>query len=283
MYKSGKNITIKIDDITINYNDLGQGKIPVIFIHGFPFDKSMWDNQLEHLQATHRAIAFDIRGYGESTSSEEKVTVSLLADDLIKFMDALQIRKAIVCGLSMGGYIVLNALNRYANRFAAIILSNTQCIADSPEAREKRLKNIQLIEKGGLTEYIENSIKNLFHEDSFLHKQKIVSDLRNVMLKTKPEIICNTLHALANRAEMCSMLETVNIVPTLIISGRDDKAIPMEQSVFLHQKISRSIVHIIDKAGHLTNLEQPGEFNRLTKDFIDGVSILYLQQPASSR
>ena len=242
----------------------------------------MWDDQLEYLQLKHRAIAYDIRGYGESTGGDEKITVSLLADDLIKFMDALQIRKAIVCGLSMGGYIVLNALNRYANRFAAIILSNTQCIADAPEAREKRLKNLHLIEQGGLTDYIENSLKNLFHDDSFITKKKIVSDLKNVMMKTKPEIVCSTLQALADRSEMCSMLETVNIVPTLIITGRDDKAIPMEQSVFLHQKISRSILHILDRAGHLPNLEQPTEFNRLTKDFIDGVSILYLQQPVSS-
>jgi 3-oxoadipate enol-lactonase len=222
-----------------------------------------------------RVITYDIRGFGKSTSGDEKISVSLFADDLVKFMDALQVPKAIVCGLSMGGYILLNALNRYPERFAAIILSDTQCIADSSEAKEKRQKNIDLISGGGLNQYVETMIANLFYSESLSTKKEVVEDLKKVMLSTSPKSITDTLHALANREEMCYKLEKI-IIPTLIISGKEDKSIPFQQSSFMHQQIPRSILQLIDKAGHLPSLEQPEEFNRLIKDFAMSMNIMHV-------
>lgn len=273
MNTQGTDINIKVDDITINYNDHGTGKLPLIFIHGFPFDKSSWHLQEEYLQKYTRVITYDIRGFGKSTGNNEKISITLLADDLVKFMDALQIDKAIVCGLSMGGYILLNSLSRYPERFAAIILSDTQCISDSAEAKEKRHKNIDLIEAGGLTEYVENMIKNLFHADSLTTKKEAVQSIRKTMLSTSPEIITDTLRALANREEMCYTLENI-IIPTLIISGKEDKSIPSQQSTFMHEQIPRSILNLIEQAGHLPNLEKPEEFNRLIKDFALSMNIM---------
>ena len=129
---------ISVNGATICYDDFGTGALPVIFLHGFPFDKSSWQPQMEFLRNTYRVIALDIRGFGKSTSGNETKSMSLFADDLIKFMDGLEIDKAIVCGLSMGGFILLNAANRFPERFKALVLCDTQCIADSPEAKEKR-------------------------------------------------------------------------------------------------------------------------------------------------
>jgi 3-oxoadipate enol-lactonase len=274
MYKKGTDISIKIDDLIISYNDLGEGSLPIIFIHGFPFDKSSWQPQLDHLQGSHRVISYDMRGFGKSTVNDEKVTVSLLADDLIKFMDALQIPKAIVCGLSMGGYVLLNALNRYPKRFAAIVLSDTQCVADTPEGRENRHKNIQLIESGGKVEYTEKSIKNLFCAESFTTKKLEIVHIKNIMLSTSSKTLTDTLNALAHREEMCYMLNKIAI-PALILAGKEDASIPVKQSEFLHQEIPRSILHLIDKAGHLPNIEQPVEFNRLIKDFAMSMVVMH--------
>jgi pimeloyl-ACP methyl ester carboxylesterase len=276
MYKKGTDISIKVNDITINYDDLGEGKLPIIFIHGFPFDKSSWQPQLNHLSHYDRVITYDIRGFGKSTHNHEKISFQLFADDLIHFMDALQVSQAIVCGLSMGGYILLNALNRYPERFAAIILSDTQCIADTPEAKGKRHKNIQLIESGGLATYTENMINNLFHPESFTTKKDAIDSIRNVMLNTSPKIMTETLHAMMNREAMCYTLENIHI-PTLIISGKEDKAIPSQQSAFMHQQIPRSIFHLIEKAGHLPNLEKPEEFNLLVKDFALSMNIMHIE------
>src|SRR4051812_26378965 len=117
-----KELSININGITISYTDSGNSSIPLIFIHGFPFDKSTWEPQITALKNTTRVIAYDIRGFGNSTSDNEPASIDLFANDLIAFMDALKISKAIVCGLSMGGYILMNAIGRSPERFEAVIL-----------------------------------------------------------------------------------------------------------------------------------------------------------------
>ena len=92
-HATGKDLNIKLNGFTICYDDLGAGEIPIIFIHGFPFNKSTWQGQMEFLRKSHRVIAYDIRGFGKSTPGKEKASIGLFADDLISFMDALKINK----------------------------------------------------------------------------------------------------------------------------------------------------------------------------------------------
>lgn len=255
------NLSVEVNNIHISYNDMGAGSVPVIFIHGFPFDKSMWDCQLDALKTTHRVIAYDIRGFGRSTDEESALNIYLFADDLIQFMDKLDIDKAIVCGLSMGGYIALNAQKRFPDRFAALILCDTQCLADTPAAKEKRLKSIDEIKEDGVTDFNERFIRNVFHKDSLLHKKEIVENLKKVVYTNSQHIITQGLTALAARSETCSTLNKVNI-PTLIICGSDDVLTPPEQSEYIHKHIKGSELYVIENAGHVSNLEQPDEFNK---------------------
>ncbi len=112
---TGNDIDIHVNGVTLCYDDLGDGAVPILFIHGFPFDKSSWQPQVKFLKSKRRVIAYDIRGYGKSTEGNEKVSMDLFADDLVNFMDALRIEKAVVCGLSMGGYILLTAITDTRN------------------------------------------------------------------------------------------------------------------------------------------------------------------------
>ena len=160
--KTGVDLYVESNTVSTCYDDLGEGAIPVIFIHGFPFDKSSWQPQMEFLQKTDRVIAYDIRGFGKSTRGEEKASIQLFADDLIRFMDALNIKVSIICGLSFGGYIAMNAICRYPNRFKAIILCDTQCIADSDEVKEQRLENILHISAHGTAEFSDGYVKKIF-------------------------------------------------------------------------------------------------------------------------
>jgi len=264
---TGNGININVNDITICYDDFGEGITPVIFIHGFPFDKSSWQPQMEFLKKTHRVIAYDIRGFGKSTAGKEKQSISLFADDLVKFMDALEINKAIVCGLSMGGYILLNAVNRYPEKFKAIVLSDTQCIADTPEVNEKRSQTISHIMASGLKDFAEGFIKNIFCQETLDTKKEIVEKIKNIILSTSPVTVTGTLSALAQRWEMCSSLQEIS-VPTLILCGKEDKVTPVAQSEFLLQNITHATLHSIDSAGHMSNLEQPDEFNQYLDGFI---------------
>lgn len=274
MQISGTDLTIKANNITLSYNDYGKGEIPILFIHGFPFNKSSWQPQLDFLKATNRVIAYDIRGFGNSTNDDKEISMSLLADDLIKFMDALQINKAIVCGLSMGGYILLNAISRYPKRFEAIILSDTQCIADSFEAKEKRFKTIKQIEADGITDFTSAFVSTIFCKESLKNKNELVAKIKDVILSTSQKIIVATLYALAQRHEMCSWLGKISI-PVLIICGKEDAVTPLIQSEFILNKIPNSILHSINEAGHMSNIEQPDEFNKHLNSFIsDRVKML---------
>lgn len=270
MKTSGNNITIPVQDISIVYNDWGNSNVPLIFIHGFPFNKSTWDKQLEYLQQFTRVIAYDVRGFGQSSNNTDECSITMFADDLIDFMDALQIDRAIVCGLSMGGYIILNAISRYKHRFAGIILCDTQCIADTNAVREKRYATIEQIKQEGTENYALAFVKNMFTNQSVEQHKPFVAEIKNSITANKSSSIISGLKALANRAATCSELGDIDI-PTLIICGKEDMVTPIAQSIFLQENIPNAKLVLIDNAAHLSNIEQPEIFNNTLLDFIQKV------------
>jgi len=268
----GYNLTTTVNNFSLSYDDVGEDLIPIIFLHGYPFDKTMWKLQLDFLKSSNRVIACDIRGFGKSTDEKSHLSIDLFANDLIKFMDKLNIDKAIVCGLSMGGFIALNAQQRYPNRFEALILCDTQCISDTTEVKDKRYKIINEIAVNGVTNFNEGFIKSVFCKDSFSNKKELVKNLHHVVFSNSQHIITMGLTALAERSETCSTLSAVNI-PTMIICGREDEVAPLAQSESMHTSIKGSILHVIDDAGHVSNLEQPHKFNKHLLDFITTLTI----------
>jgi 3-oxoadipate enol-lactonase len=268
----GYNLSIPVNNFNLSYDDLGVGDIPIIFLHGFPFDKQMWKGQLEFLSDTHRVIACDVRGFGKSTDEETDLSIDLFGSDLVHFMDALGFQKAIVCGLSMGGYIALNAQARFPERFEALILADTQCINDSNDVKDKRLEVIKKIEAEGPNEFNEGFVKSVFHKDSLLEKKALVQELKDVVFANSQHIIAEGLRALSGRSETCSSLPNLEI-PTLIICGREDTVTPLDQSKAMHEAIEGSILHIIEKAGHVSNLEQPEAFNSILEEFLSGLPL----------
>ena len=260
-----------INNLVVSYSDEGEHGSPVIiFIHGFPFNKSMWNLQVASLKDSYRLITYDIRGHGNSDAGNEVFSIDLFVNDLINLMDALKIEHAIVCGLSMGGYIALNAAEKYNERFDALILSDTQCIADTPEVKEKRTKTIESIKKNGVEKYAGESVKNLFAAESFISRTKEVTDVKDMIEKTSVESLCNTLLALSVRKETCHILPEIK-VPVLIMVGNEDIITPPAAARFMHEKIKGSLLKIIDHAGHLSNLENPEEFNLQLRQFLASV------------
>jgi 3-oxoadipate enol-lactonase len=258
---------IEIKGNKVSYYDEGKGETPIIFIHGFPFNKSMWNDQVTLLSADHRVIAYDVRGHGGSQAGVEEFTVDQFANDLFLLMDALMIKKAVICGLSMGGYVVLNALTKQRERIAGLILADTQCAADTEEGKDKRRKTIAFIKKNGLKEYAEESMKNLFAPQSFTDKKEQVAFVKTMILHTDADNICKTLEALATRSETCSTLDKVKI-PTLILVGKEDKVTPLAAAQKMQELVTDSQLHIIDGAGHMSNLENLTDFTEHVKAFL---------------
>jgi 3-oxoadipate enol-lactonase len=249
-----KKVLVEINQVS--YFDEGKG-IPIVFIHGFPFNKSMWEQQLTLLRDQFRVIAYDVRGHGNTPANANEFSIPQFTNDLVAFLNQLKIEKAIVCGLSMGGYIALHAVELFPDKILGLVLSDTQCAADTDEARGKRMKAIELIQNNGLEQYANDSVKNLFAPLSLENHKDNVEFIK-----------CKTLMALANRKEKCSVLEKIN-VPVLILVGEEDKVTPLAAAKKIHELIKESTLHTITHAGHLSNLENPEEFNSHIKNFLE--------------
>lgn len=276
MRSTGQNLNITIDNRRVSYNDLGSvNHQTIIFIHGFPFSKAMWNNQLEYFKDKYRVISYDIRGFGNSHSGQSDFTIDLFADDLIQLMDALKIKKAMICGLSMGGYIALNAVARYPKRINALVLCDTTCMPDTPEIKNKRLKAIENVMENGVASYADESMKNFFTLKSFDTKKEEIAFVKTMMVNTSKTTICKTLLALAERNETHSILSGIK-VPVHIMVGEHDTITPLAAAQFMSEQIHDASLSIISKAGHVSNIENPKEFN----DQLGKFAHWYLQESA---
>ena len=263
----GNNIKLLVNNLVVSYTDNGSEEAPVIiFIHGFPLTKTMWDRQVEALKEDYCVISYDIRGHGDSEPGNVDFSIKLFVTDLLHLMDALKIEKASLCGLSMGGYIALNAIENYPERFEALVLCDTHCIADPPPVKQTRLDPIERIRVFGVEKYVDDSIVHLFAPESFTTHKKEISVVKEMILNTSEQSLSKTLLALSLRKATCSKLPEITI-PVLFLVGEKDKITPPEASELMHQKIKKSTMHIIPHAGHLSNLENPDEFNKQLKSF----------------
>lgn len=268
MRNPGKNIRITANNITVNYTDEGPENAPVIiFIHGFPFSKEMWNKQMEVLNENFRVLAYDIRGHGKSYAGNDDFSIELFVRDLLSLMNVLQIEKTTLCGLSMGGYIALNAVEHHPKRFDALVLCDTNCIADSAEAKGKRMKAIEGLWENGVEKFADDSLKNFFAQESFTTKKEVIDGVREMIINTSEKSIIKTLLALSKRKETCSKLPEIK-VPVLIMVGEEDKITPPEAAQIMHENISDSELSIIKHSGHISNLENPEQFNEHLKRFL---------------
>lgn len=269
MRNTGNELIIEVNGLKISYLDEGEADAPVIiFVHGFPFNKWMWTKQIMEFKKNHRVIAYDVRGFGDSEMGNVHFSVQLFSFDLIGLMDALRIEKAILCGLSMGGYIAFSAMANFPQRFSRLVLCDTKCAADDAAAKEKRMKTIESIQENGKGKYAEENLEKVFAPDSFVTNAGTVGKIRETIVGTPDEVLFKTLRALAERSDHCGLLPSLN-VPVMLAVGAEDALTPPSVMQQMHEKIPGSVMHIIENAGHLSPLEQPGKFNALLKSFLN--------------
>ncbi len=135
---------------------------PIVLIHGFPFSHEMWSPQIAFLEKKLRVIAYDVRGHGKSDVGDGQYTLELFVDDLIGLLDHLKIEKAVLCGLSMGGYIALRAIERNPERWHALVLCDTSSQADSNEAKLRRAATIRAIKREGVKPFADTFLESAF-------------------------------------------------------------------------------------------------------------------------
>jgi len=257
-----------INGLAMNYQERGLPPgLPVVFVHGFPFSHAMWDQQMMALPQEYRAISYDVRGHGQSDAGDGQYSIEFFVDDLIGLLDHLGIRQAVICGLSMGGYIALRAVERHPERIRALILCDTRSEADSNEAKVKRAGQAKSVKQTGAKAFADGFVKAVFAPATFQNNPKTVDAIKAVIAGTSPLAIAGTLLALSSRPDTTASLSAIN-VPTLIMVGELDTLTPPAASEAMHKLIKGSTLQVIPQAAHMSNLENPALFNRHLTDFL---------------
>jgi 3-oxoadipate enol-lactonase len=242
--------------------------LPIVLIHGFPFSHEMWDPQIEAFAKWFRVVAYDLRGHGKSGVGDGQYLLEFFVDDLIGLLDHLRIENAILCGLSMGGYIAVRLIERNPERVAGLILADTQAKADSNETKLRRAAAIKSVKANGVAAYAESFVKSVLAPQSFGAKNDVVEKITRIIKSNSVQGICGALLALATRTDTTEALSRIK-APTLILVGEHDTLTPPSASKEIHSKIPHSKYHLIANAAHMSNLENPDEFNRLVLDFLN--------------
>lgn len=259
---------LKTKDAEIDYEVEGpRTGIPIIFVHGFPFNRSMWKPQIDLLKSDYHVIGYDVRGHGASAVGDGQYSVEYFVDDLIRLLDHLKISKVVITGLSMGGYIALRAIERHPERFRGVVLCDTRSEADGNEGKIKRAAQAQAVKASGMKSFAESFVTALFYEKTFQNNPAAVEQVKLMIEHSSPVAVAGTLLALAARTDTTPSLFSIKI-PTLILVGQHDVLTPPSASHAMKDKISGAELHVIPKAGHLSNLEQPEEFNEHLLKFL---------------
>lgn len=256
----------RIDDIQMAYTDTGIGR-PVVLIHGYPFNRSLWDEQVAALSNAYRIIVPDLRGFGESDSTTGPATMNRMAQDVAQLLDHLEIPRAVIGGLSMGGYVSLAFYKQFPARVRALILADTRAQADTEEARQTRIQQAEKALSEGMAGIADAMLPKLLTPETVSKRPEIIKRIRDMMLKTKAEGAASALLGMAEREDQSELLPQIT-AQTLVIVGAEDAITPVADSEKMHSAIAGSRLVVVEKAGHVSNLERAGRFNEALLEFL---------------
>ncbi len=270
---------VKVRGFEMAYDDTGGAAIPLLLVHGFPLDRTLWAAQTRGLADVARVIAPDLRGCGESGTTPGDVTMDAYADDLRALLDALGVKNAVIAGLSMGGYIAFAFYRKYAHRVRALILANTRAGADSPEGKKGRDENAALAREKGAAAIAEKMLSKMLTPKTIAERPDVAKAAYALMARQPVEGIVGALTAMRDRPDSTPTLAVIS-VPTLIITSPDDTLIPPKESEAMRDAIrgarpatGRGVCDLVSIPGaaHLSNFEQPDAFNRAVREFLKTV------------
>ncbi|MGB4599102.1 MAG: alpha/beta fold hydrolase [Trichlorobacter sp.] len=256
-----------LNGISLAYDEVGAGPA-VLLVHGFPLNRQMWRPQMAILVAAgYRVIAPDLRGFGGSDVSDGPCDMDLLADDLLELLDHLGIDQAVVVGMSMGGYLLFNLLERYPQRVSAAVFAVTRSVADDEAGRARRKQLADQVIRFGPQVVADSFQELLFAPDTVVDRPRLAAEVYGWMVATASQGLAAGLLAMKQRRDATPLLQAIT-VPCLSIGADQDRACPLEHPRMIAAGIPGCRLCIIPGAGHMANLEQPGDFNRVLLTFL---------------
>lgn len=243
---------------------------PVVLVHGFPFSHRMWEPQLDALAPRFRVVAYDIRGLGRSEVGDGQYTMELFVDDLIRVLDGIGAERPAVCGLSMGGYLLLRALEREPDRIGAAVLCDTKSAADDDETRIKRARAIRALKEDGAAAYADAFAPSVLGRTTRERRPEVVDAVRRIVRANRVRGMVGAQLAMLSRTDTTEALAGIS-VPTLVVGGEEDPLTPPETMRALADRIPEARFAPVAGAGHVVSLESPDAFNRELTGFLEGL------------
>ncbi|MEU5896697.1 MULTISPECIES: alpha/beta fold hydrolase [unclassified Streptomyces] len=261
--------TVTVNGATLHFDDVGpRTGLPVLLIHGHPFNRSLWSPQTPALaDAGYRVIAPDLRGYGDSSVSDGPVHLGDFADDLAGILDHLGIERAVIGGVSMGGQIAMEMQRSHAGRVEALLLSDTSAPAETPDGKAFRNRLADRLLAEGMDGYADEVIDKMLAAYNVTAMPEVAARVLHMMRATDPRGAAAALRGRAERPDYRDTLPATRC-PVLLVVGADDVYTPLADAEVLHRLVPHATLHVIEQAGHLPGAEQPGHFNAALLDFL---------------
>ena len=254
--------------INVDYTDHGSG-CPVLFIHGHPFDQTMWRPQVKALAGRgYRTIVPDLRGYGRSTVVPGVTPMDAFARDLAALLDHLGLDVVNVVGLSMGGQVALEMYRLFPDRVDSLTLVATNPMPETAQGRLARERLAARLREQGMRGYADDMLVGMMTAENVRALPSVADHVRTMMYAAPPEGAAAAQLGRARRPDHTLLLKRI-CAPTLLLVGQHDRFTPPEGAELMHVQVPDSIVEIIEGAGHLPNLERPERFNEVLRRFLD--------------
>jgi pimeloyl-ACP methyl ester carboxylesterase len=262
---------IPVNNTYLAYDDHGIGQ-PILFLHAFPLNRYMWQGELMSLLSDerYRLVALDWRGFGESEITTPVSTMQLFADDVAGLMDSLGIQQAVLCSLSMGGYVAFAFLRKYPQRVSGLILADTRPGADTPDAQVNRENVARIAETQGIGAIADLQVPRLLSEYTRQHHPEVEMRVRQMIEAATVQGIAAASRGMAQRADSTDLLADITC-PTLVIVGEQDTLTPPTLAQEYAAQIPGAQLVVIQHAGHLSNLEQPEAFVEAVRGFLGSI------------
>jgi pimeloyl-ACP methyl ester carboxylesterase len=259
---------------SLRYLESGAGRT-LVLLHAFPLSADQWLPQLHRVPQGWRFIAPDLRGFrGAGAAFEDPglhgLSIDDYAGDVLALMTHLEIERAVIGGLSMGGYVAFGLLRQAPARVSGLLLANTRSLPDSDEARAGRNRMIALASDEGPSGIAREMLPKLVGETTRTLQPDLLEAVRRLITMNSAEGIAAALGALRDRPDSTPLLSSIEF-PTLIIGGAEDTIIPVTEAQAMHKAVPGSSLVVLPRAGHLSNLEDPFGWRTALDHWLGGV------------
>ena len=246
--------------VELAYEEHGQGA-PLVLIHGYPLDHSIWGEVIPLLEKEFHLIIPDLRGFGQTEEMEADISILTYASDIEGLLTHLKIKKAFIAGHSMGGYVALAYARSYMDEVSGLALISSQAAADSPERKQGRYATAKQVLETGMKVVVDSMTPKLSAD------KHIQAFIREVISKQKPQGTSSALKAMAERPDSTELLSTSRF-PVVIVHGDADELIPIERGREMKAALPNAHYVELPTAGHMPMMENPHAVAEALRFFI---------------